>query len=72
MNNVYTGWEMYAIGGSANPTINSQGNVFIASGDNSTKEVSSFVKFSTSYFSSSIPVFPYKHAMSTISLTFHA
>ncbi|KAF7141460.1 hypothetical protein RHSIM_Rhsim06G0229400 [Rhododendron simsii] len=39
VNNVYTGWEMYAIGGSANPTINSQGNVFIASGDNSTKEV---------------------------------
>lgn len=30
---------MYAIGGSANPTINSQGNVFIASDDNSTKEV---------------------------------
>ncbi|KAG6387480.1 hypothetical protein SASPL_152670 [Salvia splendens] len=27
VNNVYTGWEMYAIGGSANPTINSQGNV---------------------------------------------
>lgn len=30
---------MYAIGGSANPTINSQGNVFIASDDESTKEV---------------------------------
>ncbi|XP_022843508.1 probable pectate lyase 22 isoform X2 [Olea europaea var. sylvestris] len=39
VNNVYTGWEMYAIGGSANPTINSQGNVFIASDDESTKEV---------------------------------
>ncbi|CAA0838643.1 Probable pectate lyase 22 [Striga hermonthica] len=37
VNNVYTGWGMYAIGGSANPTINSQSNVFIASGD--TKEV---------------------------------
>ena len=40
MNNVYTGWEMYAIGGSANPTINSQGNVFIAADDDSTKEAS--------------------------------
>ncbi|KAH7859799.1 hypothetical protein Vadar_005600 [Vaccinium darrowii] len=39
VNNVYTGWEMYAIGGSANPTINSEGNVFIASDDNTTKEV---------------------------------
>ncbi|KAL9441786.1 hypothetical protein AB3S75_020315 [Citrus x aurantiifolia] len=39
VNNIYTGWEMYAIGGSANPTINSQGNVFIASNDESTKEV---------------------------------
>ncbi|KAG6689974.1 hypothetical protein I3842_11G200400 [Carya illinoinensis] len=39
VNNVYTEWEMYAIGGSANPTINSQGNVFIASDNNSTKEV---------------------------------
>ncbi|KAL3508368.1 hypothetical protein ACH5RR_027769 [Cinchona calisaya] len=39
VNNVYTGWEMYAIGGSASPTINSQGNVFIASDDVQTKEV---------------------------------
>ncbi|CAK9166869.1 unnamed protein product [Ilex paraguariensis] len=39
VNNVYTGWKMYAIGGSANPTINSQGNVFIAADDISTKEV---------------------------------
>ncbi|KAL8509792.1 hypothetical protein ACS0TY_016857 [Phlomoides rotata] len=39
VNNVYTGWEMYAIGGSANPTINSQGNVFIASDSSNTKEV---------------------------------
>ncbi|KAJ9153937.1 hypothetical protein P3X46_027323 [Hevea brasiliensis] len=38
VNNIYTGWEMYAIGGSANPTINSQGNIFIASDNNSTKE----------------------------------
>lgn len=40
MNNVYSGWEMYAIGGSANPTINSQGNVFIASDDGRIKEAS--------------------------------
>lgn len=39
VNNVYTGWKMYAIGGSANPTINSQGNVFVASDSNFTKEV---------------------------------
>lgn len=39
VNNVYTGWEMYAIGGSANPTINSQGNVFIAADNDHTKEV---------------------------------
>ncbi|GLJ17498.1 hypothetical protein SUGI_0304370 [Cryptomeria japonica] len=30
LNNDYTHWEMYAIGGSANPTINSQGNRFLA------------------------------------------
>ncbi|KAB2033074.1 hypothetical protein ES319_D05G423500v1 [Gossypium barbadense] len=39
VNNVYTGWQMYAIGGSANPTINSQGNVFVASDNNYSKEV---------------------------------
>ncbi|KAI4389702.1 hypothetical protein MLD38_001901 [Melastoma candidum] len=39
VNNVYSGWEMYAIGGSANPTINSQGNVFVASDNLNTKEV---------------------------------
>ncbi|XP_047317364.1 putative pectate lyase 21 isoform X2 [Impatiens glandulifera] len=39
MNNVYVGWKSYAIGGSANPTINSQGNIFIASDDDSLKEV---------------------------------
>ncbi|KAH0913614.1 hypothetical protein HID58_036935 [Brassica napus] len=30
VNNDYTHWEMYAIGGSANPTINSQGNRYAA------------------------------------------
>lgn len=39
VNNIYTGWKMYAIGGSANPTINSQGNIFIASDEDTTKEV---------------------------------
>jgi len=39
VNNDYTHWEMYAIGGSANPTINSQGNRFLAPVDRSAKEV---------------------------------
>lgn len=39
LNNDYTEWEMYAIGGSANPTILSQGNRFMASAKPSTKEV---------------------------------
>ncbi|MBA0834870.1 hypothetical protein Goarm_007191, partial [Gossypium armourianum] len=39
VNNDYTHWEMYAIGGSANPTINSQGNRFTAPNDRFSKEV---------------------------------
>jgi pectate lyase len=39
LNNDYTEWEMYAIGGSANPTILSQSNRFMASAKPSTKEV---------------------------------
>ncbi|GAU43192.1 hypothetical protein TSUD_300790 [Trifolium subterraneum] len=39
VNNDYTHWLMYAIGGSANPTINSQGNRFLAPNDNTFKEV---------------------------------
>ncbi|KAL1363790.1 hypothetical protein AAHE18_03G171400 [Arachis hypogaea] len=39
VNNDYTHWEMYAIGGSANPTINSQGNRFVAPNDRFSKEV---------------------------------
>ncbi|CAN0925152.1 Probable pectate lyase P18 [Linum grandiflorum] len=39
VNNDYTHWEMYAIGGSASPTINSQGNRFLAPYDRSKKEV---------------------------------
>ncbi|XP_054807155.1 probable pectate lyase 5 isoform X2 [Prosopis cineraria] len=39
VNNDYTQWQMYAIGGSANPTINSQGNRFLAPNDGTFKEV---------------------------------
>ncbi|KAL2486828.1 putative pectate lyase 15 [Abeliophyllum distichum] len=39
VNNDYTQWEMYAIGGSANPTINSQGNRFLAPANPFAKEV---------------------------------
>ncbi|RDX62663.1 putative pectate lyase 5, partial [Mucuna pruriens] len=39
VNNDYTQWRMYAIGGSAAPTINSQGNRFLAPNDNTFKEV---------------------------------
>ncbi|KAL9259836.1 putative pectate lyase 15 [Drosera capensis] len=39
VNNDYTHWEMYAIGGSANPTINSQGNRYLAPRNPSAKEV---------------------------------
>ncbi|KAL2465425.1 putative pectate lyase 11 [Abeliophyllum distichum] len=39
VNNDYTRWKMYAIGGSAAPTINSQGNRFIALNNIFSKEV---------------------------------
>ncbi|XP_011013803.1 PREDICTED: pectate lyase-like [Populus euphratica] len=39
VNNDYTHWEMYAIGGSQHPTIISQGNRFIAPPDLACKEV---------------------------------
>lgn len=39
VNNDFTQWEMYAIGGSANPTINSQGNRYTAPSDEDAKEV---------------------------------
>ncbi|KAI3772906.1 hypothetical protein L6452_04100 [Arctium lappa] len=39
VNNDYTHWEMYAIGGSANPTINSQGNRYLAPANPNAKEV---------------------------------
>ncbi|KAK9726494.1 hypothetical protein RND81_05G219400 [Saponaria officinalis] len=39
VNNDYTHWEMYAIGGSAEPTINSQGNRYLAPTNPNAKEV---------------------------------
>ncbi|CAL5199549.1 unnamed protein product [Lathyrus oleraceus] len=39
VNNKYDGWKMYAIGGSANPTILSEGNFFTAPNDNSSKQI---------------------------------
>ncbi|CAA3029108.1 probable pectate lyase 5 isoform X1 [Olea europaea subsp. europaea] len=39
VNNDITEWKMYAIGGSGNPTINSQGNRYTAPSDPSAKEV---------------------------------
>ncbi|MQL71309.1 hypothetical protein Taro_003614 [Colocasia esculenta] len=39
VNNDYTHWEMYAIGGSAEPTINSQGNRYLAPSNPYAKEV---------------------------------
>ncbi|RDX58229.1 putative pectate lyase P59, partial [Mucuna pruriens] len=39
VNNDYTHWEMYAIGGSKHPTIISEGNRFIAPDNNNAKEI---------------------------------
>lgn len=39
VNNDYRHWKMYAIGGSAAPTINSQGNRFLAPDNRFSKEV---------------------------------
>ncbi|VVB03908.1 unnamed protein product [Arabis nemorensis] len=39
VNNDYTHWQMYAIGGNRNPTIISQGNRFIAPPDENTKQI---------------------------------
>ncbi|GAB2295377.1 hypothetical protein Dimus_029548 [Dionaea muscipula] len=46
VNNDYTHWEMYAIGGSANPTINSQGNRYLAPTNPFAKEVTKRVETS--------------------------
>ncbi|KAI6680886.1 hypothetical protein NL676_034767 [Syzygium grande] len=39
VNNDYTQWGMYAVGGSSSPTINSQGNRYLAPQDDNNKEV---------------------------------
>ncbi|CAM8959632.1 unnamed protein product [Rhodiola kirilowii] len=44
VNNDFTQWEMYAIGGSGNPTINSQGNRYIAPFDGNAKQVTKRVE----------------------------
>ncbi|KAK1390721.1 Pectate lyase [Heracleum sosnowskyi] len=44
VNNDYIEWKMYAIGGSASPTINSQGNRYLAPADPSAKEVTKRVR----------------------------
>lgn len=44
VNNDFTQWEMYAIGGSANPTINSQGNRYTAPSNPDAKEVTKRVE----------------------------
>ncbi|URD99190.1 Pectate lyase [Musa troglodytarum] len=51
VNNDFTSWEMYAIGGSANPTINSQGNRFIAPANPNAKEVTKRVETEESEWS---------------------
>ncbi|XP_030532627.2 probable pectate lyase 8 [Rhodamnia argentea] len=52
VNNDYTHWEMYAIGGSAEPTINSQGNRYLAPLNPFAKEVTKRVDTSTSQWKS--------------------
>ncbi|WOL05801.1 hypothetical protein Cni_G14532 [Canna indica] len=44
VNNDFTSWEMYAIGGSASPTINSQGNRYVAPTNPNAKEVTKRVE----------------------------
>jgi pectate lyase len=48
VNNDYTHWLMYAVGGSKNPTIISQGNRYIAPPNLSAKEVNDNIKNRTS------------------------
>lgn len=46
VNNDYTHWQHYAIGGSSSPTIFSQGNRFLAPNDEDHKEVTKHFKSS--------------------------
>lgn len=43
LNNDYTKWEMYAIGGSQAPTILCQGNRFVAPDNRNAKEVRTYI-----------------------------
>ncbi|KAG4921807.1 hypothetical protein AAZX31_18G159100 [Glycine max] len=52
VNNDYTHWVMYAIGGSANPTINSQGNRYLAPLNPFAKEVTKRVDTGSSVWKS--------------------
>ncbi|KAG0449507.1 hypothetical protein HPP92_027266 [Vanilla planifolia] len=52
VNNDYTHWEMYAIGGSADPTINSQGNRYLAPTNPFAKEVTKRVNTDQSLWKS--------------------
>ena len=54
VNNDFSEWEMYAIGGSAGPTINSQGNRFSAPFNPNAKEVTSLSRSQ----SLSLPISP--------------
>jgi len=47
VNNDYTHWQQYAIGGSSSPTIFSQGNRFLAPDDDDHKEVRNTYKLKT-------------------------
>ena len=51
VNNDYTHWIMYALGGSQNPTIVSQGNRFIAPDSARSKEVTIICKLNSSWIS---------------------
>lgn len=50
-NNKYEEWQMYAIGGSASPTILSEGNYFIAPNKAFAKQVPKWTKCSFLFFS---------------------
>lgn len=56
VNNDYTHWEMYAIGGSAEPTINSQGNRYLAPANPFAKEVIFFER--PNFIHSKLEIFP--------------
>lgn len=64
VNNDYTHWEMYAIGGSADPTINSQGNRYLAPQDPFAKEVTKST-LSETFWSPTLSKYYIEHAQVT-------